>query len=107
MTLPDYSGNNRDKDILVNNFNITFSGQLLLDSANLRLAFGRRYGLVGKNGVGKTTLLKHMANFDLPGFPRHHRVLHVKQEVKSSEQTVLDVVLNSDVERNQLLQRER
>ena len=97
MTLPDYSSNNREKDIQVSNFNINFAGQLLLDSADLRLTFGRRYGLVGKNGVGKTTLLKHMASFDIEGFPRHHRVLHVKQEVKSSEETVLEVVMKSDV----------
>jgi hypothetical protein len=32
-----------------------------------------------------------MANFDIEGFPRHHRVLHVKQEVKSSAQSVLEV----------------
>jgi ATP-binding cassette subfamily F protein 3 len=48
-----------------------------------------------------------MANFDIEGFPRHHRVLHVKQEVQSSDDTVLTVVLNSDVERNQLLASEK
>jgi len=91
MTLPDLSGNNREKDIHVNNFTITFGGQILLEDADLRIVYGRRYGLIGRNGIGKTTLLKHMANFDIEGFPRHHRVLHVKQEVKSSELTVLEV----------------
>lgn len=57
-------------------------------------------------GVGKTTLLKHMANFDIEGFPKHHRILHVKQEVKASEETVLQVVLSSDVEREELLYKE-
>ena len=38
-------------------------------------------GLIGKNGVGKTTLLKYIANFDIPGFPTHHRILHVKQGI--------------------------
>lgn len=70
MTLPDLSGNNREKDIHVSNFNITFGGHLLLENADLRLVYGRRYGLIGRNGVGKTTLLKHMANFDIEGFPR-------------------------------------
>jgi ATP-binding cassette, subfamily F, member 3 len=37
---------------------------------------------------------------------RHHRVLHVKQEVKASAMSVLEVVLSADVERNALLQRE-
>ena len=38
---------------------------------------------------------------------RHHRVLHVKQEVRPSEQSVLSVVLSADVERTQLLSREK
>lgn len=38
---------------------------------------------------------------------RHHRVLHVKQEVASSEQSVLQVVLSADVECNSLLEREK
>ena len=107
MTLPDLSGNNREKDIHVKNFNITFGGQLLLDGADLRIVYGRRFGLIGKNGVGKTTLLRHMASFDIEGFPRHHRVLHVKQEVRASERSVLDVVLAADVEREHLLAREK
>ena len=82
MTLPDLSGNSREKDIHVSSFNITFGGNILLEGADLRLVYGRRYGLIGRNGVGKTTLLKHMASFEIEGFPRHHRVLHVKQEVQ-------------------------
>jgi ATP-binding cassette, subfamily F, member 3 len=107
MLIPDLSGKNREKDIHVSNFNITFGGQILLENADLRIVYGRRYGLVGRNGIGKTTLLKHMATFDIEGFPTHHRVLHVKQEVFSSEKSVLQVVLESDVERNLLLEKEK
>ncbi len=107
MTLPDLSGKNREKDIQVSNFTITYGGHVLLDGADLRLAHGRRYGLVGRNGIGKTTLLKHMATFDIEGFPKHHRVLHVKQEVSSSAKSVLQVVVESDVERSDLLNKEQ
>eukprot|EP01034_Spumella_vulgaris_P037460 gene37460-46212_t len=107
MTLPDLTGNSREKDIHVTNFNITYGGSILLEGADLRLVFGRRYGLIGRNGIGKTTLLKHMATFDIEGFPKHHRVLHVKQEVKSSNQSVLSVVLEADIERTNLLSREK
>ena len=79
MTLPNLNSKNREKDIQVSNFGITYGGNVLLDNADLRLAHGRRYGLVGRNGIGKTTLLKHMATFDIEGFPTHHRILHVKQ----------------------------
>jgi hypothetical protein len=40
-------------------------------------------------------------------FCRHHRVLHVKQEVASSSQSVLQVVLSADVERTSLLDKEK
>lgn len=92
MMLPDYSGNSNEKDIHVHNFNITYGGSLLLESADLRLVYGRRYGLIGRNGVGKTTLLKHMACFDIEGFPRHHRVLHVKQEVRQPDMSSFTIL---------------
>ena len=40
-------------------------------------------------------------------FNRHHRVLHVKQEVQASAQSVLQVVLSADVERTALLDKEK
>ena len=107
MMIPDFSSNNREKDILVNKVNIFFGGSSLLEDAEIRIVYGHRYGLVGRNGVGKTTLLRHMAAFDIPGFPRHHRILHVKQEVHSDSKTVLEAVLSSDVERMELIKREK
>lgn len=107
MILPDLTSKSREKDIHVSNFNVTFGGQILLEGADLKIVYGRRYGLVGRNGIGKTTLLKHMASFDIEGFPTHHRVLHVKQEVYSTGKTVLQAVLDSDVERNQLIEKEK
>jgi hypothetical protein len=65
MMMPDYSSGSNEKDIHVHNFSLYFGGGELLDCADLKLAFARRYGLVGPNGVGKTTLLRHMAAFDI------------------------------------------
>ncbi|CAM9838240.1 unnamed protein product [Ascophyllum nodosum] len=107
MVLPDYSSGNNEKDIHVKNFNINVGGLELLDSADLKLSYGRKYGLIGRNGVGKTTLLRHMASYDIEGFPRHHRVMHVRQEIKASEKTVIQVVIDSDVERLLLMKKEK
>lgn len=71
MMLPDFSGGTKEKDIHVHNFSITYGGKCLLDGADLKLVYGRKYGLIGRNGIGKTTLLKHMANFEIEGFPRY------------------------------------
>lgn len=36
-------------------------GKTLLDTTNLKLAYGRKYGLVGRNGIGKTCLMNSLA----------------------------------------------
>jgi ATP-binding cassette subfamily F protein 3 len=71
---------------------LTIKGRELLEAAFLRLISGRRYGLIGRNGCGKTTLLRRIAQHKLAGFPAHVRALHVKQEVIGSDTvTVLEV----------------
>lgn len=110
MVLPDYSSGRNEKDIHCRNVGISLdNGRILLENANLKFVHQRRYGLVGKNGIGKTTLLKAIASMQIEGFPRHHRVLHVRQEVKSAgtEKSVLESVLESDAERNALLVKEK
>ena len=68
------------KDIKVENFDISFAGRRILTDANLTLAFGRRYGVVGKNGIGKSTLLRAIARREI-NVPSHISVLYVEQEV--------------------------
>ncbi|KNC70614.1 hypothetical protein SARC_16855, partial [Sphaeroforma arctica JP610] len=67
------------RDIKIENFDLSHYGKAILANASVTLAFGRRYGLVGRNGVGKTTLLKAIAHRELP-IPPHIRVVHVEQE---------------------------
>ena len=45
----------------VNNLTMRFSQQLLFENINLKLDRGKRYGLIGANGAGKTTFLKILA----------------------------------------------
>ena len=42
-------------------FDLHIEGVQLLSDQNLKLTPGHRYGLIGCNGVGKTTLLRHLA----------------------------------------------
>lgn len=55
-----------------------------LQDGIVTMAFGRRYGLVGRNGTGKTTFLRHLAAHLIKGIPDNCQILHVEQEVRSS-----------------------
>lgn len=70
------------------------------------MATGRRYGLIGRNGLGKTTLLKMLASRNLR-VPAHISILHVEQEVAGDDTMALQSVLESDTQREGLLEEER
>jgi len=38
-----------------------FACRTLIMGADLNMAYGRRFGLIGRNGIGKTTLLRTLA----------------------------------------------
>ncbi|XBI34740.1 hypothetical protein VPH35_120509 [Triticum aestivum] len=50
------------KDTVLDNFSVSARGKELLKGASLRISHGRRYGLVGPNGMGKSTLLKLLSS---------------------------------------------
>ena len=82
-------------------------GADLLDDAVLTLAAGHRYGLIGRNGKGKSTLLKFIASRRVGGLAADVSVHYVTQEVSltdAQEDAVpAEVVLHADVERRILL----
>lgn len=90
-------------DIIIDSFTISIGGRTLIDDAQLRIAYGRRYVLVGRNGIGKTTLLNHFSRKEIDGVPKHLQILHVEQEVIANDTPLLDEVLTCDLERCRLL----
>uniref|UniRef100_A0A8C4F919 ATP-binding cassette sub-family F member 3 n=1 Tax=Dicentrarchus labrax TaxID=13489 RepID=A0A8C4F919_DICLA len=102
----DQSGKNRSYDIRIENFDVAFGERCLLQGAELSLATGRRYGLIGRNGLGKTTLLKMLASRNLR-VPAHISILHVEQEVAGDDTRALQSVLESDTLREGLLGEEK
>lgn len=52
--------------IQVQNLSLTLSGSKILDNVNIAFEPGRIHGLVGRNGSGKTMLMKCIAGFIMP-----------------------------------------
>mmetsp|Transcript_41752 Transcript_41752/g.104344 ORF Transcript_41752/g.104344 Transcript_41752/m.104344 type:complete len:753 (+) Transcript_41752:38-2296(+) len=82
-------------------------GENLLEDVCLRLVPGHRYGLIGRNGKGKSTLLRWFASRRIKGLPKLLSVHYVAQEIPLAVMNEglhpLDMVLAADVEREALL----
>jgi ATPase subunit of ABC transporter with duplicated ATPase domains len=96
------------RDVRLLNFelpNLRGGGPNLLSGASLILARGRRYGLMGRNGCGKTTFLTALSQRKIDcdeqdgGVPTNVRMLLVRQEIIGNDWSAIDTVLKSDVKR--------
>ena len=107
-----FSSKNKDKskDIKIENFTLQVPGKVLLNNSSLTMGFGSKYGLVGKNGIGKSVLMCAISGREsgtpFGTIPANIRILHVQQEVPGNDLTPLETVLNADIERLWLLQEE-
>jgi len=70
---------------------MSLHGKELVKDTTLSLNNGRRYGLIGANGVGKSTLLKALAARELP-IPKHIDIYRLDGEVDPTDKTALQVV---------------
>ena len=62
----------------VQNLTMRAKGKILLENTLLAITGGRRYGLIGPNGMGKSTLLRMLARRQIP-VPEALDVLLVEQ----------------------------
>ncbi|MCJ1417974.1 hypothetical protein MMC32_004319 [Xylographa parallela] len=92
----------KSKDIKVDGVDVSIGGKRILTDTTLTLAYGRRYGLVGQNGIGKSTLLRALSRREL-AIPTHISILHVEQEITGDDTPALQAVLDADVWRKHLL----
>lgn len=80
------------------NITIGYSGRILLNNTSLQLYSGQKVGLVGNNGVGKTTLLQLILgniHSDTGDFflPSNTLISYIEQEILAPDTQLLEYVL--------------
>jgi ATP-binding cassette, subfamily F, member 3 len=83
-------------------------GRVLLQGASARVPAGRKVGLVGKNGTGKSTLFRLITREIEPetgeiAFPSAWKLGMIAQEAPDGPQSLIDTVLAADAERTALM----
>ncbi|KAJ3076512.1 hypothetical protein HDU98_002497 [Podochytrium sp. JEL0797] len=80
------------RDIKVESFSLMYYSQILVTESTLEFNYGRRYGLLGPNGCGKSTFLKSLAAREVP-IPEHIDIYLLNQEFAPTEMTALYAVI--------------
>ncbi|CAM9091110.1 unnamed protein product [Chrysoparadoxa australica] len=76
-----------DGDLCNIEFSLAYGGKILLHNTGLHLRMGRKYCLVGRNGVGKTTLMRNIASGNIEGLPTNLKTVFVQHDLVGSDLT--------------------
>ncbi|KAG2172872.1 hypothetical protein INT43_000222 [Umbelopsis isabellina] len=87
-----YTSQERSRDIKIESYSLNYHGRVLIDNANIELNYGRRYGLIGANGSGKSTFLHSLAERDIE-IPDHIDIYLLNQEAEPEEKNAVQAVI--------------
>ena len=78
-------------------FSLGYGAKILLNNTRLHLKRGRRYGVCGHNGCGKSTLMKAIANGQVENFPPADelKTVYVEHDIQGdlSDLSLIDYVM--------------
>jgi ATP-binding cassette subfamily F protein 2 len=90
-------------DVKIEQFSMSVYGKEFVCDTKLELNFGRRYGLIGANGSGKSTMLAAIAAREVP-IPKHIDIWFLDTEAKPEEITAIEAVVNVVANEHQRLE---
>jgi ATP-binding cassette subfamily F protein 2 len=89
------------RDCHLGSITMRYHGAELLVDAKVELNCGRRYGLLGPNGCGKSTFMEAISSHELP-IPDHFDIFHLTNEIEPTEKTALQCVMEVNKEKARL-----
>jgi elongation factor 3 len=99
-TVEAFADEEEGEDLCNCTFSLAYGAKILLNTATLRLKRGHRYGLCGRNGTGKSTLMRAIDNGQVEGFPTKDQVrtFMVEHDVDGdeSENSIISFVLKDE-----------
>lgn len=93
-----------ERDVKIGAFSLSAYGKELIKDTKIELTIGRRYGLIGSNGTGKSTFLKCLANREVP-IPDQIDIHYLAEEAPPSETTAMDYLIEHAREEELRLQQ--
>ena len=91
------------KNISIDNFTLQVSNKILLKNTKLVISQGNKYGIIGKNAIGKSTLLNYI-NDKNKGIPKNLDIYMVNQEFNvDKNKSVFETVIAANTLRTDIL----
>jgi ATP-binding cassette subfamily F protein 1 len=83
--------------ISIKNFDLSINNKSLFEKSSLILSYGHIYGLIGKNGYGKTSLINQLSKIGSNDIDDKLRILYVKQELVFDSRNPIEFVFDSNI----------
>lgn len=101
----EWAAGPKSRDIKIVSFSVSYYGRPLVQETDLELNYGRRYGLIGSNGSGKSTILGAIADREIP-IPDFIDTFLLREEAEASDRTALQAVVDRSMDEIKRLEAE-